>query len=250
MKSAKRAKTYSAGQRRRRTPSKAAKNVLHIADYEVAIDELSTELRANFGISKAYLSAKQWQEISYLSGLPKSAGFDVNTALRTFWNSRLGMTNLKGTIDDIKRAQRLLQKTIPVLLELSDNHNIIRRQILHALPVKVDHLAVMRSVALRMHDVDSFLESVREGLSYRSGHPSLGPIYDLIQDLDRLVQRRLGLKLHRSNKIMKAANAHGSPSEFVHAIVKIASPKAADSTIDTVFADYISNRRKVERRSR
>ena len=229
-----------------RTPERPDENELARAKvFGGYIDpELSSQIEEKFGIPNTFLTEKQWDEISIISGLPLEARFEINIALKRYWYSYWEETVSPETHTEIARVHGLLEDALLSLAQLTKNPDLFKGQIIH-----FDQSAIEQRIALE-RTCDTILPALRilsnaqDRLASGRGAKSYGPLYELIHHLDFVFYKCLGTKLRRSDKKIPSPLASGSPKQFVWIVLQAANLQVAESTMDTILRDYIHDRDK------
>lgn len=208
---------------------------------------LSLQLKENFGVPYSFLTEGQWDRIKTLSGLLEHARFEINIALRRYWYARLNQKVSPDTIREIGEARTQVQNVIPLLLELSDNEDLFKGEIVHFDQSAIEQRLEIKRTCERLDRIDTLFANAEARLARGRGGESYGPIYGLIHHLDWILYSELGVTFRRSDLKIPSLAATGSPRELLWAIVKIAHLKITENTLDTVLRDYIKDRGEHDR---
>lgn len=209
--------------------------------------ELTKNIKEKYGIPLAYISDPQWEDVQKLTGLPHSARFEVNIALRRYWDLRIrNQSPNPETIKAIDNARDAIDAALDALIPLmTREEELYKGRIIHFEQSALEqHLQLERCLEV-MSRTEKLLSRMQDRLerSKRPGKPGYGPLIELVHHLDYVLYSFKGVNVSRStNKISKMVT--GSPLDFVRAVLKIADLEVSESTIDTIVRDYVKIRKK------
>ncbi len=216
-------------------------------------EEWNQRVQEALGISLAYLTEPQWKEIQQISRFSRSARFEINIALRRYWDERIknlpnsasrrAVEETKSKLGESLRAvqELLLTKQGPLKKKAALFGGIAANQDQSALD---DRLALEGAV-LAIQRAVTMLSIAEE----RIDRPNkAGPLWDLIHHLDYILWKEHRFYVSRSEKRMFDNPSSGSAQEYIRAVVKVANPDIG-ATVDAELQSYITHRGDINRRA-
>lgn len=222
------------------TPVKA--NEKELLDAELAgetHEELGSEVEELLGIPQVFLTDAQWDALNKWTRLSSQIRVEINLALRRYWHTVTNQRIAPDTLTQIGDARKTLSALTSSLLQLSDNPDLFKRQIIYFDRSAIEQRKILLETCSQLDRADDILSIAEERLNTKPEGPPFAAVYELIHRLDWVLSSHLGIALTRSN------NQHIgqlNTRDFVIEVVKAADLKIKDSTIDTVIRDYISDR--------
>jgi hypothetical protein len=213
-----------------------------------SIGNLEPRVQQELGIPYAHLTKEQWERIKTKTGLGESALFEINIALKRYWQTYLDEEYRSVGAGQLLDSAKLglgqaLEKLGPVL-----THTEIFKA-----PFKFDQqtplqqrLSVERAYEAIQHAY-FVLEQIQAQQKRNRGDRQYGPLYDLIHHLDFILFSQVGVKVTRSTNRIPSGSATDTPMEYIWTVVSIANLKVAKATVDSMLRDYISDRDEHDR---
>ena len=207
---------------------------------------LNQKVKNKFGIPFSFLLDAQWDEIVQITGLHIAARFEINIALRRYWDDRIKLKVDPETIERVVDARDALEKAIDELVPLLDEEELYKGRIIHFEQSAAEQNLRLERCVETMARTEGLLSRVQARLekSRKPGNEGYGRLYELIHHLDNILHHFLGVNITRSSNRIPSPMASGTSLDFVIAVLQIADLNVTRSTIDTILRDYIKNRAK------
>lgn len=208
---------------------------------------INERVQRELGIPYAFLTESQWSEISKKTGLPHSARFELNIALRRYWqiylDEKISDTASKRAETTVGQLKGAMQSLSEVLLD----GDVFKGSVKFYSRTPLQQRAVLEKACAAMLRACQVLEEAKKRHKRRAGAPSYGPLYDLIHHLDFILFKSVGVKLTRSRNRIPSGASTDTPLEYVWTVIQRANLEVQKSTVDTILRDYLKDRDEHDR---
>jgi hypothetical protein len=208
---------------------------------------LNEKLRNAFGVPYAFLTEEQWKEIKSKAGLRGSARFELNIALRRYWDERLKTSIPPGAQIVIADVKQRLNDAFGSLVELILNEDVFKGPVAYHQRTPLQQREQLEETCESLARAQIILSAAEKRLTRGRGKPSEGPLYDLIHHLDFILYASHAICVTRSKNRIPAGAATDTPLEYVWTVIKVANLQVSKSTVDTVLRNYITDRDEHDR---
>jgi hypothetical protein len=222
------------------TPIQAEEKEL--LDAEVAggaHEELAEEIDEFLGIPQAFLTDAQWEALRDSIRLSDRIRVEINLALRRYWHTVTNERVSQNTFTQIADVRRKISDLTISLLELADNPDLFKRQIIHFAQSAREQRQTLVDTCTQVDQADTILSLAEERLKTKPDGPSNAALYELVYRLDHILNVHANAVLTRSSKKKRGTI---NTRDFVTEVVKAADLKITDQSVHTVIRNYISDR--------